>query len=85
MLLWVEKCQDIYSLIMIGMVAFIPNIPTGITEPSASLPVQIFLWVESAERGFQEKSAAAIMIILLFLFMMNALAVYLRNRFEKKW
>ena len=72
-------------LIMIGMVAFIPNIPTGITEPSASLPVQIFLWVESAERGFQEKSAAAIMIILLFLFMMNALAVYLRNRFEKKW
>ena len=72
-------------LIMIGMVAFIPNIPTGITEPSASLPVQIFLWVESAERGFQEKSAAAIMIILLFLFVMNALAVYLRNRFEKKW
>ena len=72
-------------LIMIGMVAFIPNIPTGITEPSASLPVQIFLWVESAERGFQEKSAAAIMVILLFLFMMNALAVYLRNKFEKKW
>ena len=72
-------------LIMIGMIAFIPNIPTGLTEPSAALPVQIYLWVESAERGFQEKSAAAIMVILIFLFMMNAIAVFLRNRFERKW
>jgi phosphate transport system permease protein len=72
-------------LIMIGMIAFIPNIPTGLTEPSAALPVQIYLWVESAERGFKEKSAAAIMVILIFLFMMNAIAVLLRNRFERKW
>ena len=72
-------------LIMIGMIAFIPNIPTGFTEPSAALPVQIYLWVESAERGFQEKTAAAIMMILIFLFLMNAIAVFLRSRFERKW
>ena len=63
-------------LIMIGMIAFIPNIPTGFTEPSAALPVQIYLWVESAERGFQEKTAAAIMMILIFLFLMNAIAYF---------
>ena len=72
-------------LIMIGMIAFIPNIPTGFTEPSAALPVQIYLWVESSERGFQEKTAAAIMMILIFLFTMNALAVFLRSKFERKW
>ena len=72
-------------LIMIGMIAFIPNIPTGFTEPSAALPVQIYLWVESAERGFQEKTAAAIMMILIFLFLMNAIAVFLRSKFERKW
>ena len=72
-------------LLMIGMVAFIVDIPGGVAEPSAVLPVQIYLWAESAERGFVEKTSAAIMIILGFLVMMNLFAIYLRQRFERRW
>ena len=72
-------------LLMIGMVAFIVDVPGGITDPSAVLPVQIYLWADSPERAFTEKTAAAIMILLTFLVAMNSLAVFLRKKFEIKW
>lgn len=72
-------------LLMIGMVAFIVDIPGSITDPAAALPVQIYLWADSPERAFTEKTSAAIIVLLAFLIMMNALAVYLRKKFEIKW
>ena len=72
-------------LLMIGMVAFIVDIPGSITDPSAVLPVQIYLWADSPERAFTEKTSAAIMMLLAFLVVMNALAVLLRKKFEIKW
>jgi phosphate transport system permease protein len=71
-------------LLMIGMVAFIMDVPGGVTDPSTVLPVQIFLWADSPERGFTEKTSAAIMVLMGFLILMNALAVLLRRRFESK-
>jgi phosphate transport system permease protein len=71
-------------LLMIGMVAFIMDVPGGVTDPSTVLPVQIYLWADSPERGFTEKTSAAIMVLMGFLIVMNALAVYLRKRFEQK-
>jgi phosphate transport system permease protein len=71
-------------LLMIGMVAFIMDVPGGVTDPSTVLPVQIFLWSDSPERGFIEKTSAAIMVLMGFLVVMNALAIYLRRRLEKK-
>ncbi|MBL4601321.1 MAG: ABC transporter permease subunit, partial [Emcibacteraceae bacterium] len=72
-------------LLMIGMVAFIVDTPGGIMEASTALPVQVFLWADSPERGFLEKTAAAIMVLLMFLIIMNGLAIWLRQKFEKKW
>ena len=72
-------------LLMIGMVAFVAVAPDGITSPSSVLPVQIFLWADSPERGFIEKTAAAIAVLLAFLLSTNGLALYLRHKFEKKW
>ncbi|MGW8287630.1 MAG: phosphate ABC transporter permease PstA [Desulfobulbales bacterium] len=72
-------------LLMIGMVAFIVDIPKGFTDPATALPVQIFLWADSPERAFVEKTSAAIIILLAFLIVMNSLAVILRNRFERRW
>lgn len=72
-------------LLMIGMVAFIVDIPGSVLDPSTVLPVQIFLWADSPERAFMERTAAAIMVLLAFLVLMNATAVYLRKRFERKW
>ncbi len=72
-------------LLMIGMVAFVVEVPQGITDPATVLPVQIFLWADSPERGFEEKTAAAIMVLLVFLITMNSLAVYLRKQFERRW
>lgn len=72
-------------LLMIGMVAFIVDIPGSFTDPSTVLPVQIFLWADSPERGFLERTSAAIMVLLTFLVAMNAVAVILRKKFEKKW
>lgn len=72
-------------LLMIGMVAYIAIAPNAVTDPSSVLPVQIFLWADSPERGFVEKTAAAIAVLLAFLLAMNALALYLRHKFEKKW
>ncbi len=72
-------------LLMIGMVAFIVEIPTGPLDPSTVLPVQIYLWADSPERAFVERTSAAIMVLLTFLIAMNALAVVLRKRFERRW
>jgi phosphate transport system permease protein len=72
-------------LLMIGMVAFIVDIPGGFTDPSTVLPVQIYLWADSPERAFVERTSAATMVLLAFLITMNALAVILRKRFEKRW
>jgi phosphate transport system permease protein len=72
-------------LLMIGMVAFIVDIPRSPLDPATALPVQIFLWADSPERAFAERTAAAIMVLLGFLIAMNALAVILRQRFEIKW
>ncbi|MEA3013874.1 MAG: phosphate transport system permease protein [Sphingomonadales bacterium] len=72
-------------LLMIGMRAFIASPPGGLTEPATALPVQIFLWSDEVSRGFVEKTSAAIIVLLVFLLAMNGLAIYLRNRFEKRW
>jgi phosphate transport system permease protein len=70
---------------MIGMVAFIVDIPGGFTDPATVLPVQVFLWADSPERAFVERTSAATLVLLAFLFAMNGLAVYLRKRFERRW
>lgn len=72
-------------LLMIGMVAFIVDIPATITDAATVLPVQVFLWADSPERAFVEKTSAAIMVLLVFLILMNALAVLLRKHFERRW
>ena len=72
-------------LLMIGMVAFIVDIPGSITDPAAALPVQIYLWADSPERAFTEKTSAAIMVLLAFLITMNAAAVFMRKKFEIEW
>lgn len=71
-------------LLMIGMVAFIVDIPDGLAGPATALPVQIFLWADSPERAFVAKTSAAIMVLLGFLLVMNAAALLLRRRFEKR-
>ena len=72
-------------LLMIGMRAFISTPPGGIADPATVLPVQVFLWSDEVSRGFVEKTSAAIIVLLLFLLAMNGLAIYLRNKFERRW
>ena len=72
-------------LLMIGMRAFISSPPAGLSDPATVLPVQVFLWSDEVSRGFVEKTSAAIIVLLLFLLAMNGLAIYLRNRFERRW
>jgi phosphate transport system permease protein len=72
-------------LIMIGMIAFVADVPTSFSDPTSVLPVQVYLWSDAPEPGFAEKTAGAIMILLIFLISFNAIAVYLRKKFEKKW
>jgi len=72
-------------LLMIGMVAFIVDVPQSMVDPATALPVQIYLWADSPERAFTEKMAAGIMVLLAFLITMNLTAVVLRQRFERKW
>lgn len=72
-------------LLMIGMVAFVADVPGSITDPATALPVQVYLWSDSPEVAFIEKTSAAILVLLVFLICANALAVYIRQRFEKKW
>ncbi|UTW57574.1 phosphate ABC transporter permease PstA [Kordiimonas sp. SCSIO 12603] len=72
-------------LLMIGMVAFIVDIPASLTDAATALPVQIYLWADSPERAFVEKTSAAILVLLTFLIVMNALAIWLRQKFERDW
>ena len=72
-------------LLMIGMRAFVASAPSDFTSPATVLPVQIFLWSDEIDRGFIERTSAAIVVLLIFLLVMNGLAIYLRNRFEKRW
>ena len=72
-------------LLMIGMVAFIVDVPAGFTDPATALPVQIYLWADSPERAFAERTSAAIIVLLAFLLVMNLTAVIIRKRMEKKW
>jgi len=72
-------------LLMIGMRAFVATPPSDFTSPATVLPVQIFLWSDEIDRGFIERTSAAIVVLLIFLLLMNGIAIYLRNRFEKRW
>jgi phosphate transport system permease protein len=72
-------------LLLVGMRAFIGDVPSGLCSPSTVLPMQIFLWSDEVDRGFVEKTSAAIIVLLIVLLSMNAVAIYLRNRFEKRW
>ncbi len=72
-------------LLMIGMVAFIVDVPGSLMDPATVLPVQIYLWADSPERSFVERTSGAIIVLLAFLVIMNAVAVWLRNRFERRW
>jgi len=72
-------------LLLIGMVAFIVDIPGGPTDPATVLPVQIYLWADSPEQSFVAMTSAAIMVLLAFLITMNTLAVVLRKRLERRW
>lgn len=72
-------------LLLIGMRAFVTEVPSGLTNPATALPVQVFLWSDDVARGFVEKTSAAIIVLLIFLMLMNSVAIYLRNRFERRW
>jgi phosphate transport system permease protein len=72
-------------LLMIGMVAFVADIPQGFMDPATVLPVQIFIWSDSPERAFIALTSAAIVVLLIFLFLMNFLAIILRKKFETRW
>lgn len=72
-------------LLLIGMRAFVSDVPEGVTQPATVLPVQIFLWSDEVGRGFIEKTSAAIMVLLAVLLTMNGAAIYLRNKFERRW
>ncbi len=70
---------------MIGMVAFVVDVPGSPLDASTALPVQIYLWADSPERAFVERTSAAIIVLLLFLIILNLAAIYLRKKLEKKW
>ena len=72
-------------LMMIGMVAFIVDVPTSVTDPSTALPVQIFMWSEYPEQGFVERAAGAIIVLLAILLLINAMAIFVRRRLERRW
>jgi phosphate transport system permease protein len=72
-------------LLMVGMVAFVVDVPGSPLAPATALPVQVYLWADSPERAFVERTSAAIMVLLVFLLIMNMTAVWLRNRFERRW
>ncbi len=81
----VRALGETAPLLMIGMVAFIVNPPTTPLQPATALPIQIYMWATSAERGFYERTAGATIVLLLFSFVMNAAAIYLRRKFERRW
>jgi phosphate transport system permease protein len=72
-------------LLMIGMVAFVAEVPGSVMDPATVMPVQIYLWSDSPERAFTERTSAAIMILLGFLVLMNLIAIMLRKKFERRW
>ena len=72
-------------LLLIGMVSFVPGIPGGLTEPTGALPSLVYIWENASERAFHERTAAAIMVLLAFMIVMNAAAILLRRRFERRW
>ena len=72
-------------LLLIGMRAFVTDTPQGLSNPATVLPVQVFLWSDDVQRGFVEKTSTAIIVLLIFLMLMNSVAIYLRNRFERRW
>ena len=72
-------------LLMIGMVAFIVDVPESPLDPATALPVQVYLWADSPERAFVERTSAAILVLLAFLLVMNAAAILLRKRYERRW
>ncbi len=72
-------------LLMIGMVAFVADAPAGFSSPATVLPVQIYLWADAPERGFEARTSAAIMVLLAFLILMNLGAILIRRRFERRW
>ncbi|HIN65129.1 MAG TPA: phosphate ABC transporter permease PstA, partial [Candidatus Obscuribacterales bacterium] len=72
-------------LLMIGMLAFIVDVPGGFTDPATALPAQIYIWSDLPEQAFQAKTAAAILVLLAFLLIMNGAAIWLRNKFERRW
>lgn len=72
-------------LLLIGMVSFIPGIPGGLAEPAGALPSLVYIWENASERAFHERTAAAILVLLAFMIVMNAAAIFLRRRFERRW
>ena len=72
-------------LLLIGMNAFITSPPAGILEASTALPTQIYIWADSPERGFVARTSAAILVLLAFLVIMNGIAIFLRQRFQRRW
>ncbi len=72
-------------LLMIGMVAFVADVPSGFADPATVMPVQIYLWATSPESGFVEKTASGILVLILLLLAMNAVAIYIRKRYEVRW
>jgi phosphate transport system permease protein len=72
-------------LLMIGMVAFVADIPRTPLDPATSMPVQIYLWATSPEQSFAEKTAAGIIVLLLAIILLNSLAIFIRKRFEHRW
>jgi phosphate transport system permease protein len=72
-------------LLMIGMVAFVVDVPRSFTDAATALPVQIYLWADSPERAFVEKVSGAILVLLGFLVVMNGTAIWLRQRFQRRW
>jgi len=81
----VRALGETAPLLMIGMVAFIVDPPKSVLEPATALPIQIYMWATSAERGFAARTGAATIVLLLFSFVMNAGAIYLRRKFERRW
>ena len=81
----VRALGETAPLLMIGMVAYIIDPPKSVLEPATALPIQIYMWATSAERGFAARTGAATIVLLLFSFLMNAGAIYLRRKFERRW
>ena len=72
-------------LLLIGMISFVPGVPMAVDQPAGALPSLIYIWENASERAFHERTAAAIMVLLAFMIVMNMAAIILRRRFERRW